>query len=60
MPKSDLTVMIQAEVDADKHARYKVAAGQEGITLKRMIVKALDEYIKNHHNSLMIINLKIP
>lgn len=57
--KSGLTVMVQSEIDAKKHARYKVASMQEGIHLKRLIEKALDEYMLKHHKNLIVINLKL-
>ena len=57
--KSGLTVMIQSEVKAEKHARYKVAAMQEGITLKKLFEKSLDEYMVKYHTNLMVVNLKL-
>ena len=57
--KSGLTVMIQAEVSSEKHARYKIAAMQEDIYLNKLIEKALDEYMIKHHDNLIVINLKL-
>ena len=51
--------MIQSEVKAEKHARYKVAAMQDGITLKKLFEKSLDDYMVKYHTNLMVVNLKL-
>jgi len=56
---SGISYMIQAEVPAEKHARYKVAAMQEQVPLKKFIVKALDEYMDKYYPTLLVINLEI-
>jgi hypothetical protein len=40
---------IQAKVSDLDYMRFKMAAVQGGMTLRELIVKALDQYIKTHN-----------